>query len=174
MASLRKSWLTKKLGAAAIVLVLGARCASAYDWLQFGGDAQHSGRNVSETILAPANIGALAVIAHEAGASLVVDNTFASPYLQQPLSFGADVVVHSTTKYLGGHSDVVGGALVAASAELGERFAFHQNAIGSVAGPFDSWLVMRGIKTLAVRMDRHCASASRIADVLVHIEPAPL
>ena len=118
-------------------------------------------------LLSIADIGALAGIAHEAGALLVVDNTFASPYLQQPLSFGADVVVHSTTKYLGGHSDVVGGALVAADAELGARLAFHQNAIGSVAGPFDSWLVMRGIKTLAVRMDRHCESASRIADVLV-------
>src|SRR5450631_4202417 len=106
-------------------------------------------------LLSIADIGALAGIAHEAGALLVVDNTFASPYLQQPLSFGADVVVHSTTKYLGGHSDVVGGALVAANAELGERLAFHQNAIGSVAGPFDSWLVLRGIKTLAVRMDRH-------------------
>ena len=118
-------------------------------------------------LLSIADIGALAVIAHDAGALLVVDNTFASPYLQQPLSFGADVVVHSTTKYLGGHSDVVGGALVAASAELGDRLAFHQNAIGSVAGPFDSWLVMRGIKTLAVRMDRHCASAASVADMLV-------
>ena len=77
---------------------------------------------------------------------LVVDNTFASPYLQQPLALGADIVVYSTTKYLGGHSDVVGGALVAADAELGEQLAFHQNAIGSIAGPFDSWLVMRGIE----------------------------
>jgi len=119
-------------------------------------------------LLSIADIGALAVIAHEAGALLVVDNTFASPYLQQPLSFGADVVLHSTTKYLGGHSDVVGGALVAADAELGARLAFHQNAIGSVAGPFDSWLVMRGVKTLAVRMDRHCDNAARIATFLQH------
>ena len=87
-------------------------------------------------------------IAHGAGARLVVDNTFASPYLQQPLALGADVVVHSTTKYLGGHSDVVGGALVAADPELGERLRYHQNAMGAVAGPFDSWLVLRGIKTL--------------------------
>src|SRR6202043_372162 len=87
---------------------------------------------------------------------LGVDNPFASPYLQQPLSLGADVVVHSTTKYMGGHSDVVGGALVAADAELGERLAFHQNALGAVAGPFDAWLTLRGIKTLSVRMDRHC------------------
>ncbi len=80
--------------------------------------------------------------------------------------FGADVVVHSTTKYLGGHSDVVGGALVAASAELGEQLAFHQNAMGAVAGPFDAWLVLRGIKTLGVRMDRHCANAARMVEAL--------
>ena len=105
-------------------------------------------------------------IAHEAGALLVVDNTFASPYLQQPIALGADVVVHSTTKYLGGHSDVVGGALVAADAELGEELAFHQNAMGAVAGPFDAWLVLRGIKTLGVRMDRHCANAARVVEFL--------
>jgi cystathionine gamma-synthase len=98
---------------------------------------------------------------------LVVDNTFASPYLQQPLELGADVVVHSTTKYLGGHSDVVGGALVAADAALGERLAFHQNAMGAVAGPFDAWLVLRGIKTLGVRMDRHCSNAERIVEFLL-------
>ena len=86
---------------------------------------------------------------------VVVDNTFASPYLQQPLSLGADIVVHSTTKYLGGHSDVVGGALVTADAELGEGIAFYQNAMGAVPGPFDAWLVLRGLKTLGVRMDRH-------------------
>jgi cystathionine gamma-synthase len=114
-----------------------------------------------------ADIAALADIAHEAGALLVVDNTFASPYLQQPLALGADVVVHSTTKYLGGHSDVVGGALVTADAELGERLAFHQNAMGAVAGPFDSWLVLRGIKTLGVRMDRHQVNAARIAEFLL-------
>ena len=118
-------------------------------------------------LLGIADIAALAGVAHEAGALLVVDNTFASPYLQQPLALGADVVVHSTTKYLGGHSDVVGGALVAASAELGEQLGFHQNSMGAVAGPFDSWLVLRGIKTLGVRMDRHCSNAERIVEMLV-------
>jgi cystathionine gamma-synthase len=108
----------------------------------------------------------LADVAHDAGALLVVDNTFASPYLQQPLALGADVVVHSTTKYMGGHSDVVGGALVLADDELAETVAYHQNAMGAVAGPFDSWLVLRGIKTLGVRMDRHCANASRVAELL--------
>ncbi|HEY3925953.1 MAG TPA: cystathionine gamma-synthase [Acidothermaceae bacterium] len=122
----------------------------------------------SNPLLGIADIAAVAEIAHEGGAMLVVDNTFASPYLQQPLALGADIVVYSTTKYLGGHSDVVGGALVAADAELGEQLAFHQNAIGSIAGPFDSWLVMRGIKTLAVRMDRHCENAARIAAFLQH------
>ncbi len=122
----------------------------------------------SNPLLGIADIAAVAQIAHEGGAILVVDNTFASPYLQQPLALGADIVVYSTTKYLGGHSDVVGGALVAADAALGEQLAFHQNAIGSVAGPFDSWLVMRGIKTLAVRMDRHCDNATRIAAFLQH------
>ena len=117
-------------------------------------------------LLSVADISVLAQIAHDSGALLVVDNTFASPYLQQPLALGADVVVHSTTKYLGGHSDVVGGALVVADAGLGERLAFLQNATGAVAGPFDSWLTLRGIKTLGVRMDRHCASAARVADML--------
>jgi cystathionine gamma-synthase len=114
-----------------------------------------------------ADIALTAEVAHEAGALLVVDNTFASPYLQQPLTLGADVVVHSTTKYLGGHSDVVGGALVTADADLGERLAFNQNAMGAVAGPFDSWLVLRGIKTLGVRMDRHQENAARIAEFLL-------
>ena len=117
-------------------------------------------------LLSIADIAALAQIAHEAGALLVIDNTFASPYLQQPITLGADVVVHSTTKYLGGHSDVVGGALVVADAELGERLAFTQNATGAVAGPFDAWLTLRGIKTLAVRMDRHCANAAQVATML--------
>jgi cystathionine gamma-synthase len=112
------------------------------------------------------DIAAIAEIAHSGGALLVIDNTFASPYLQQPLLLGADVVVHSTTKYLGGHSDVVGGALVAADAELGEQLAYHQNAMGSIAGPFDSWLVMRGIKTLGVRMDRHNENAAKIVELL--------
>ncbi len=117
-------------------------------------------------LLSVADIAALADVAHEAGALLVVDNTFASPYLQQPLTLGADVVVHSTTKYAGGHSDVVGGALVTNDAELGERLAFHQNSMGAIAGPFDSWLVLRGLKTLAVRMERHCDNAERIAAFL--------
>jgi cystathionine gamma-synthase len=117
-------------------------------------------------LLGIADIAALAGIAHDAGALLVVDNTFASPYLQQPIALGADVVVHSTTKYLGGHSDVVGGALVAADAGLGQELAFHQNAMGAVAGPFDAWLVLRGIKTLGVRMDRHCANAERVVELL--------
>jgi cystathionine gamma-synthase len=117
-------------------------------------------------LLRVADIAALADVAHAAGAILVVDNTFASPYLQQPLLLGADVVVHSTTKYLGGHSDVVGGALVARNPELAEALAYHQNAMGAVAGPFDSWLVLRGAKTLGVRMDRHCDNARAIVEVL--------
>jgi cystathionine gamma-synthase len=114
------------------------------------------------------DIAALAAVAHDAGALLVVDNTFASSYLQQPLTLGADVVVHSTTKYMGGHSDVVGGALVAADPELAGRLAYHQNALGGVSGPFDAWLVLRGIKTLGVRMDRHCSNARRVVDYLSH------
>jgi len=113
-----------------------------------------------------ADIEALAELAHQNSALLVVDNTFASPYLQQPINLGADVVVHSTTKYLGGHSDVVGGALIVADVELGERLTYHQNAMGAVAGPFDSWLVLRGIKTLGVRMDRHAANALSIVEML--------
>jgi cystathionine gamma-synthase len=113
------------------------------------------------------DIAELADVAHAAQARLVVDNTFASPYLQQPLALGADFVVHSTTKYLGGHSDVVGGAVVVSDPELGERLAFLQNTTGAVAGPFDAWLTLRGIKTLAVRMERHCANATRIAEMLV-------
>jgi cystathionine gamma-synthase len=113
-----------------------------------------------------ADIATLAQLAREAGALMVVDNTFASPYLQQPVAFGADAVVHSTTKYLGGHSDVVGGALVVADPALGERCAFLQNATGAVAGPFDAWLTLRGVRTLAARMDRHCANAARVAEML--------
>ncbi|PDP85182.1 cystathionine gamma-synthase [Glycomyces fuscus] len=112
------------------------------------------------------DIEAVAQIAHEAGALHVVDNTFASSYLQQPLTLGADVVVHSTTKYLGGHSDVVGGALVVSDAELGERLAFHQNTMGAIPGPFDSWLTLRGVKTLGVRMDRHSANAEKVVAAL--------
>ncbi|GAB3312350.1 cystathionine gamma-synthase [Geodermatophilus aquaeductus] len=114
-----------------------------------------------------ADITRTAEIAHEAGALLVVDNTFASPYLQRPLTLGADVVVHSTTKYLGGHSDVVGGALVVRDGDLAEQLAYHQNAMGAVSGPLSDWLVVRGIKTLGVRMDRHQANAARIAEYLL-------
>jgi cystathionine gamma-synthase len=113
-----------------------------------------------------ADIAAIAEIAQRANAKLVVDNTFASPYLQQPLSLGADVVLHSTTKYLGGHSDVVGGAVIAKAAALGDEIAFHQNAMGAVSGPFDAWLVLRGIKTLGVRMDRHCENAEQVVEFL--------
>ncbi|RKN46962.1 cystathionine gamma-synthase [Streptomyces hoynatensis] len=120
----------------------------------------------SNPLLGITDIALVAGLARAAGARLVVDNTFASPYLQQPLALGADVVVHSTTKYLGGHSDVVGGALVTSDEELARELAFHQNAMGAIAGPFDSWLVLRGIKTLAVRMDRHSANAARIAEAL--------
>lgn len=112
------------------------------------------------------DIEAIAALTHEAGALLVVDNTFASPYLQQPLTLGADVVVHSTTKYVGGHSDVIGGALVVRDLELAELIAFHQNSIGAVAGPFDCFLTHRGLKTLGVRMDRHCDNAERIVEHL--------
>ncbi|MET8230127.1 cystathionine gamma-synthase [Micromonospora sp. NPDC005298] len=117
-------------------------------------------------LLGIADIAALAGVAHDAGALLVVDNTFASPYLQQPIAHGADVVVHSTTKYIGGHSDVVGGALVVADAALGEELRYHQNAMGAINGPFDAWLTLRGIKTLGVRMDRHCDNAERLASYL--------
>ncbi|MBA3278860.1 MAG: cystathionine gamma-synthase [Geodermatophilaceae bacterium] len=117
-------------------------------------------------LLSIADVGALAEIAHGGGARLVVDNTFASPYLQLPLALGADAAVYSTTKYLGGHSDVVGGAVVVADAGLGAELGYAQNAIGAVPGAFDSWLVLRGIKTLGVRMERHCANAGRIADWL--------
>ena len=117
-------------------------------------------------LLRIADIGALATLAQGVGARLVVDNTFASPYLQTPLGLGADVVLHSTTKYLGGHSDVVGGALVTDDAELDERIGFLQNAAGAVPGPFDAWLTLRGIKTLAVRMERHCDNAERVVDAL--------
>ncbi|MEV4972518.1 cystathionine gamma-synthase [Streptomyces scopuliridis] len=120
----------------------------------------------SNPLLNITDIAQLAGIARSAGVRLVVDNTFASPYLQQPLALGADVVVHSTTKYMGGHSDVVGGALIVDDAELADELAYHQNAMGAVAGPFDAWLVLRGIKTLAVRMDRHSENATRITEML--------
>ena len=109
---------------------------------------------------------AAAEAARAAGALCVVDNTFATPYLQRPLELGADVVVHSTTKYLGGHSDVVGGFAATSDAAVAERLRFLQNALGAVPGPFDSWLVLRGLKTLSVRMREHCANARRVAEFL--------
>jgi len=112
------------------------------------------------------DLAAVAAEAHRAGALFVVDNTFASPYLQQPLLLGADLVLHSTTKYIGGHSDVVGGALIGNDPALRERLAFLQNAAGGVPGPFDAWLVLRGAKTLAVRMERHSANGLAIAEWL--------
>src|ERR671915_1719840 len=112
------------------------------------------------------DIRAAAEAAHEAGAIVVVDNTFATPYLQQPLELGADVVLHSTTKYLGGHSDVVGGFLATNDPTISERLAFLQKSLGAVPGPFECWLVLRGIKTLAVRMRQHCENARAIASFL--------
>ncbi|OLE14042.1 MAG: cystathionine gamma-synthase [Armatimonadetes bacterium 13_1_20CM_4_65_7] len=112
------------------------------------------------------DIARIAELAHAHDALVVVDNTFASPYFQQPLGLGADLVVHSTTKYLGGHSDVVGGGLATSSKEIYETLKFHQNAAGAVPGPFDCWLVLRGIKTLAVRMERHASNALQVAQFL--------
>jgi cystathionine gamma-synthase len=117
-------------------------------------------------LLSIGDIPALAEVAHAAGAKLVVDNTFATPYLQQPLLLGADIVVHSTTKYLGGHSDVIGGALITDDPGLDAAFAFLQNGAGAVPGPFDAFLTLRGIKTLALRMDRHCDNAETVAEFL--------
>jgi len=116
------------------------------------------------------DIAAVSRLAHERGALVVVDNTFMSPYLQRPLSLGADIVVHSATKFLGGHSDVVAGVLVVRSNELQERLAFIQNAVGAVPGPLDAWLVLRGIKTLAVRMREHDRNARLIAEFLAEHE----
>jgi len=112
------------------------------------------------------DIAAAAQAAHAVGATVVVDNTFATPYLQQPLSLGADVVLHSTTKYLGGHSDVIGGFVATSDDAISEQLAFLQKSLGAVPGPFDCWLVLRGAKTLAVRMERHCANAAVVADFL--------
>jgi cystathionine gamma-synthase len=113
------------------------------------------------------DIEAVAAVAHAHGALVVVDNTFATPYLQQPLSLGADVVVHSVTKYLGGHSDVVGGFLALNDDALADRIRFTQNAAGAVPSPFDSYLVLRGLKTLGIRMERHCTNARAVVDMLV-------
>jgi cystathionine gamma-synthase len=118
-------------------------------------------------LLGIADIAALAQVSAVAGAKLVVDNTFATPYLQSPLGLGADVVLHSTTKYLGGHSDVVGGALITSDDELHEQFGFLRNAVGAVPSPFDAWLTLRGGKTLALRMERHSDNAERVVEALV-------
>ena len=127
----------------------------------------------SNPLLRLTDVRAVADAAHAAGALVVADNTFLSPLLQRPIELGADVVVHSTTKYSGGHSDVVGGAVVVAPhiavpeyADAAERIAFHQNSMGGVAGPMDSWLTLRGLKTLAVRMERHCDNAERVVEFL--------
>ena len=117
-------------------------------------------------LLTCVDIEAVASVAHEHGALVVVDNTFATPYLQQPITLGADIVVHSVTKYLGGHSDVVGGFIAVDDDALADRLRFTQNAAGAVPGPFDCYLVLRGVKTLAVRMDRHCDNARAVVDLL--------
>lgn len=128
----------------------------------------------SNPLMTVVDIPRLAEIAHARGALLVVDNTFATPYLQQPLALGADLVVHSTTKYIGGHSDVVGGAVVLgsddAADDLAEKIAFQQFAVGAISGPLDAYLTTRGLKTLGVRMDRHCRNAQTIAE---HLEDHP-
>jgi len=121
----------------------------------------------SNPLMKISDIAGLAEIGHAAGALVVVDNTFASPYLQRPLTLGADVVVHSTTKYLGGHSDVLGGAVIVNDPALADKVGFLQFAVGAVSGPMDAWLTVRGIKTLAVRLDRHSANAQAIAELLV-------
>ena len=117
-------------------------------------------------LLTVTDIAAAAEIAHRHGLTVIVDNTFMTPYLQRPLELGADIVVHSATKYLGGHSDLVAGLAVTSNARIAERLAFLQNSMGGVLGPFDSWLLIRGIKTLSVRMDRHLENAAYLADFL--------
>jgi len=120
----------------------------------------------SNPLLSVVDIAAVAGLCHRRGALCVVDNTFATPYLQQPLRLGADVVVHSSTKYLGGHSDVVGGFVAVNDDVLAGQLRFLQNAVGAVPGPFDCYLVLRGIKTLGIRMDRHCTNAAAVAGLL--------
>jgi cystathionine beta-lyase/cystathionine gamma-synthase len=117
-------------------------------------------------LLRVVDIDAVSEIAHSHGAMVCVDNTFATPYLQQPLHLGADVVVHSSTKYIGGHSDVVGGALMTSNEDLEKQLRFHQNAVGAVPSPFDCWLLLRGVKTLALRVERQCANAMEVARAL--------
>jgi len=120
----------------------------------------------SNPTLKIADIAAIAAVAKTQGCLLCVDNTFASPALQQPILLGADIVVHSATKYLGGHSDLIAGLVITATAELGEKIRFYQNACGAILGPFDSWLLIRGLETLHLRMKQHCASAGQIAEFL--------
>lgn len=122
----------------------------------------------SNPLLSVVSISALATVAHAHSAMLVVDNTFATPYLQRPLAFGADVVVHSTTKYVGGHSDVIGGFVATNDEELATQLKFHQYAIGAVPGPLDCYLLLRGLKTLGIRMERHCENARAVASFLVN------
>ncbi|HEX6490531.1 MAG TPA: cystathionine gamma-synthase [Gaiellaceae bacterium] len=148
-----------------------------FDWLpaaEFGELAVHLDERTrlvwletpTNPLLNVIDIRSATEAAHAAGAIVVVDNTFATPYLQQPLTLGADVIVHSTTKYLGGHSDLIGGFAATNDPTVAERLYFLQKSLGAIPGPFDSWLVLRGIKTLAVRMRQHCASASVIAAFL--------
>jgi cystathionine gamma-synthase len=120
----------------------------------------------SNPLLKIVDIQAVAALAHAAGVRVAVDNTFASPALQRPLSLGADVVVHSVTKYIGGHSDLIGGALVTSDGDLAEQLAFLVNAVGAIPGPFDAFLALRGLQTLGVRMERHCANAAAVAAFL--------
>ena len=120
----------------------------------------------SNPLLKIADLESVAALAHEHGILVAADNTFATPYSQRPLEFGCDIVMHSATKFINGHSDIVGGIAVTADAALGERLAYLQNSIGAIAGPFDSFLALRGVKTLAVRMQRHCENAARIASWL--------
>ena len=143
----------------------------AADFAQLGDHLDEQTRIVwiespSNPMLNVVDIRAAAEAAHKGGALLVVDNTFATPYLQNPLDLGADIVVHSTTKYLGGHSDVVGGFVATNDPTIAERMYFLQKSLGAIPGPFDSWLVLRGIKTLAVRMRQHCRNANAIAGFL--------
>jgi len=141
------------------------------DLAAFGAAVRHETRVVwvetpTNPLLKVIDIPAAAELAHAGGAMCVVDNTFATPYLQRPLELGADVVVHSVTKYLGGHSDLIGGAVVTNDDALAERLAFLQNAVGAVPGPMDCYLALRGVKTLALRMEAHCRGARRIAEFL--------
>jgi len=138
-------------------LAAGWRDDTALVWLE----------TPTNPLLTCLDIEAIAGVAHARGALVVVDNTFATPFLQNPIAYGADVVVHSATKYLGGHSDVVGGFLATDDDELAERLRFTQNAAGAVPAPFDCYLVLRGVKTLAVRMERHCSNARALVDLLL-------